>query len=185
MQIHLPSSLLRAAQATLRAGGVIAYATESCYGLGCLPGNARGLKAILRLKGRPNRKGMIVVGQGFGELAPLLKPVSAEEEASMQAYWPGPVTLLLPAARRTLPLLRGRHDKLAVRVTAHAQTAALCRRLGPLVSTSANFAGQRSLKSAAACRRAFGEAVLVLPGQVGRRRKPSTIIDFASGRVLR
>jgi L-threonylcarbamoyladenylate synthase len=84
-----------------------------------------------------------------------------------------------------LPLLRGRHRTLAVRVSAHPQTAALCHVLGPLVSTSANRAGHRGLKSARACHATFGPRVLTLPGQVGRRRAPSTIIDFATGRVLR
>ena len=84
------------------------------------------------------------------------------------------------------PALRGRHAQLAVRITAHGEAAALCRALGTaLVSTSANRAGQRSLKTARACRQAFGERVLTLPGRIGKRRKPSTIIDFASGRVLR
>lgn len=179
------SALLQAARARLKAGGVIAYATESCYGLGCNPRDARALKRVIALKGRPNDKGLIVVAADLAQLEPLLAPLSAADKARLAAYWPGPTTFLLPAARLVLPLLRGRHRTLAVRVTAHPQTAALCRALGPLVSTSANLAGRQSLKSARACRQTFGARVLTLPGKVGRRRKPSTIIDFASGRVLR
>ncbi|MCG9064811.1 L-threonylcarbamoyladenylate synthase [Laribacter hongkongensis] len=181
----LPAAQRRAARAHLRAGGVLAYATESCFGLGCLPGNAHGLRTILRLKGRPNHKGMIVVGRRFADLRRLVRPVDAAGQARLMARWPGPTTFLLPADRRVLPLLRGRHRTLAVRVSAHRGVAMLTRDLGPLVSTSANFAGKVSLKNAAACRRTFGQEVMVLPGRTGRARRPSAIIDFASGRVLR
>jgi len=185
-QPHYPSSaLLGAARARLKNGGVLAYATESCYGLGCNPRNAQALKRVIALKGRPNYKGLIVVAADLRQLRPLLAPLSAKDSARLAEYWPGPTTFLLPASARVLPLLRGRHRTLAVRVTAHPETAALCRALGPLVSTSANRAGQRALKSARACRAVFGARVLALPGRVGGRRGPSTIIDFATGRVLR
>ncbi|MGE8354891.1 MAG: L-threonylcarbamoyladenylate synthase [Microvirgula sp.] len=179
------ASLLRQTRRHLKHGGVIAYATESCFGLGCDPRNARGLKAILRLKGRPNHKGMIVVGAGVEAFRGLIRMPDTAGRARLATRWPGPTTFLLPAGRQALPWLRGRHTTLAVRVSAHAGVAALTRRLGPLVSTSANVAGKRSLRSAAACRHAFGARLLTLPGLVGRRRRPSTIIDFASGRVLR
>lgn len=180
------SSLLQLARARLRRGGVLAYPTESCFGLGCHPGSVAGLRRILALKRRPMHKGMIVVGADWAQLAPYVAPLTVAQRARLADYWPGPVSLLLPASRRALPLLRGRHRKLAVRVTAHPGTVRLCRLLGAaLVSTSANLAGQRALKTARACQRTFGEAVTVIPGRLGARRKPSTLIDFATGRVLR
>ena len=182
----MPSSArLRTAQAHYRGGGVLTYATESCFGLGCDPFSAKGLRQILTIKGRPNHKGMIVVAAYFEQLKPLLATISSADEQSIHQFWPGPVTLLLPASPQVLPLLRGQHQKIAVRVTAHPETAALCRVLGPLVSTSANPAGQRSLRQYRACLRLFSRQTLVLKGRIGRARRPSTIIDFASGRVLR
>ena len=183
----LNSALRRRAKAMLRRGGVLAYATESCYGLGCDPRRADALRRVIRLKGRPNHKGMIVVAAELTQLQPLVHPLSSTDKQRLAKYWPGPNTLLLPAARRVLPLLRGRgRDKIAVRVTAHQETAALCRALGmALVSTSANLAKRRSLKNARDCRRLFGNKVLTLPGRIGRRKSPSAIIDFASGRRLR
>lgn len=170
----------------LQRGGVLAYATESCYGLGCDPRNARAVARILRLKGRPRSKGLILVAADFRQLAPYLAPPSAALRGRFPEWWPGPVTLLLPAAADCPRWLTGRHAKLAVRVTAHAEAARLCRSLGmALVSTSANRAGHRPLKSAAACRQTFGRRVLVLPGRIGRRRRPSTILDPQSGSVLR
>ena len=176
----------RRLRAWLRRGGLIAYATESCFGLGCDPRSARGVRRLLALKGRPAGKGLILVAADFRQLAPFLAPVSTALASRFPRWWPGPYTLLLPAAAHCPRRLSGRHDQLAVRVTAHAETVRLCRVLDmALVSTSANRAGQRALKTATACRRAFGSRVWVLPGRVGRRRTPSTILEPLSGAVLR
>lgn len=173
---------IRAIRAHLARGGVIAYATESCYGLGCDPMNARAVAHILHLKGRPKSKGLILIGSDPAQFTPYL----AEPPVAWPQYWPGPYTLLLPAGPRCPKWLTGRHRKLAVRVTAHPEAAGLCHALGmALVSTSANRAGQVMLRTAAACRKAFGTQVRVLPGRVGKRRRPSTIVDPASGGVLR
>jgi L-threonylcarbamoyladenylate synthase len=171
----------------LRAGGVLAYATESCFGLGCNPFDVRAIRRILAIKGRPTHKGLIVIAANLQQLRPLIRPLTPAQLATVQRYWPGPYTFLLPASRRVPTLLRGRHDKIAVRISAHGEAAALCRALGsPLVSTSANRAGQKSLKTARGCRQAFSrQQVLTLQGRIGKRRKPSTIIDLDSGRVLR
>lgn len=173
---------VRALRAHLARGGVIAYATESCYGLGCDPRNARAVARILSLKGRPKSKGLILIGSDPEQFAPYL----AEPTATWPQYWPGPTTLLLPASRHCPKWLTGHHKKLAVRVTAHSEAARLCRALGmALVSTSANRSGQRMLRTAAACREAFGARVRVLEGRIGKRRRPSTIVDPASGGVFR
>ncbi|WP_106075662.1 L-threonylcarbamoyladenylate synthase [Chromobacterium amazonense] len=184
---RLPGALLVGrARARLRHGGVIAYSTESCYGLGCRPLDVRAIRRVLAIKARPNHKGLIVIAADFEQVRHLVRPLTAAQRAELARYWPGPYTFLLPASRRVPPALRGRHDKIAVRVTAHGEAAALCRALGTaLVSTSANRAGQKSLKTAQACRKAFKDKVLTLPGRIGKRRKPSTIIDLETGRVLR
>jgi L-threonylcarbamoyladenylate synthase len=170
----------------LARGGVIAYATESCYGLGCDPRNASAVEKILRLKRRPESKGLILIASDFAQLAPYLAPLPAGLADRLGAWWPGPFTLLLPAARDCPKWLTGRHDKLAVRVTAHPGAARLCHDLGmALVSTSANLAGEETLKTATACRHAFGAHVRVLPGRTGRRGRPSSILDPLSGDVLR
>jgi len=173
-------------RAFLKRGGVIAYATESCYGLGCDPSNQRAVLRILQLKRRPQSKGLILIGADIDQFRRYLAPIPAALVARLDEWWPGPNTLLLPAAKHCPHWLRGSHAKLAVRVTAHAETARLCRHLGmALVSTSANRAGNHSLKQAAACAKTFGLRVLPLPGQIGKRKRPSSIIDPGSGDVFR
>jgi len=177
---------VRRLRAFLKKGGVIAYATESCFGLGCDPRNARAVRRILRLKGRSQAKGLILIGSEFHQFRRFLEPLPSSLAARLGEWWPGPNTLLLPASRRCPPWLRGRHAKLAVRVTAHPQAARLCHALDmALVSTSANRSGQMSLKTGRACRQSFGAHVWVLPGRIGRRRRPSTILDPLAGAVIR
>ncbi|MDA8095784.1 MAG: Sua5/YciO/YrdC/YwlC family protein [Betaproteobacteria bacterium] len=173
-------------RAHLAHGGLIAYATESCFGLGCDPRSARAVLALLRLKGRPRHKGLILVAHSFARLAPFVCAPSERARAVMTTVWPGPTTVLLPSARHTPRWLTGRHETLAVRVSAHPDTAHLARALGQaLVSTSANPAGHKPARTAAGVRRMFGGQVLVVRGRIGRRTRPSTILDPETGRIIR
>ena len=96
------------------------------------------------------------------------------------------ITYLMPAHHSTPRWLRGSHDTLAVRLTVHPQAAQLCRGVNSaLVSTSANRSGQRPIKTYAQCQRLFGRKVWVLPGRVGKRKKPSTIRAWAGGQIIR
>jgi L-threonylcarbamoyladenylate synthase len=116
-----------------------------------------------------------------------LRPLDPELLAKISRSWPGPYTWLLPAHHKVSPLLRGAHDSLAVRVTAHPAAAALCRRAGcALVSTSANRQGRPPARSAAAVRREFGDGVdFILVGRLGRQARPTQIRDARSGKLIR
>lgn len=181
-----PLPPIRRVRAFLRRGGVIAYPTESCYGLGCDPRRRDAVHHILRLKGRPQAKGLILVGAAVDQFLVYLAPIPADISRRFGDWWPGPNTLLLPKNARAPRWLTGKHEKMAVRVTAHLETARLCRFLRmPLVSTSANRSSQRPLRTAAECRRQFGSQVFALEGRIGRRKRPSTILDPANGGVVR
>lgn len=170
----------------LRCGGVIAYPTESCFGLGCDPTSRPGVQRVLRIKGRPQRKGLIIIASDDAQLKPYIAPVSTAQSKKLKETWPGPHTWLVPAAADCPVTLTGRHATIAVRVTAHRGAARLCRDTNlALVSTSANRSGGKPAKTARECRRLFGSQVRVIGGLVGRRRKPSTIQDLATGRILR
>lgn len=180
------AALIRKVRAHLGGDGIIAYATESCYGLGCDPRNARAVRRLLKLKGRPQSKGLILISDRFSRLRRYVLTPAAEQSKQLDQTWPGPHTWLMPASRHTPRWLRGRHESIAVRVTAHTDAAELCRALGmALVSTSANRAGLKPLKTRSACVKAFGQNVLALPGRVGARKNPSTIQHLLSGRIIR
>jgi L-threonylcarbamoyladenylate synthase len=173
-------------RAHLRRGGLIAYPTESCYGLGCDPRNPRALERLIRLKGRGGAKGLILIADHLKRLHPFIRPLSPADQARVNRTWPGPVTWVVPAAAACLPLLTGGRTTLAVRITAHPDAVRLCRMLGSaLVSTSANASGKKPAQTAAQCRRMFGARVRVIDGRIGTRKRPSTLIDLATGTVLR
>lgn len=173
-------------RAHLRRGGLIAYPTESCYGLGCDPRNPQALARLIRLKGRGATKGLLLIADHVKRLQSFMQPPNPSDRARMQQSWPGPVTWVVAASKTCPPLLTGGRATIAVRVTAHPGAARLCRSLGmALVSTSANKSGRKPAKTAAECRRIFGAQVRVIAGRIGQRRRPSTLIELATGTVLR
>lgn len=168
----------------LEAGGVIAYPTESCYGLGCYPEDHKAVGRILKIKKRPQRRGLILIA---GKLKQIERYMAhPPKQNSLLEYWPGPFTLLFHASRRVPRWVRGSHDKIALRVTAHGEAAKLCNALGSaLVSTSANLSGMKPAKSYRECVNRFGGQVLVIPGRIGKRKNPSTILDLETGKIHR
>ncbi|MBI5918981.1 MAG: Sua5/YciO/YrdC/YwlC family protein [Nitrosomonadales bacterium] len=181
--LSIPS---RSLAAHLKRGGLIAYPTESCYGLGCDPRNRAAVSRLLKLKDRPQKKGLILIASSPCQLRRYLQPLDVADEQRLVADGAQAITYLMPAQASCPRWLRGAHDTLAVRLTAHPAARRLCRSVGmALVSTSANLSGQRSAKTAAECRRLFGAQVWVLPGRVGARKKPSTIRAWVNGRIIR
>lgn len=180
-----PFSLRKAARA-IRRGAVVAYPTEAVYGLGCDPLNPVAVRRLLSIKGRAQRKGVILIAADFDQLRPFVAPLTDRQLQTIQASWPGPVTWVLPAAESVPAWLSGGRDTLAVRVTAHPTAAALCRAAGmPLVSTSANPAGRAPARTALQARLRCPGVDLVLSGATGGLSRPTEIRDLASGKRLR
>ena len=179
------ASVAKAAE-VVAAGGVVAHACEGVWGLACDPMNEAAVRRVLRLKGRPASKGLIVIGGAAGDFAPELEPLASEMSARIRDSWPGAVTWLVENVRFP-PWIVGDFDTVAVRVPDHDQARQFASACGhPLVSTSANRASEPPARSAEEVKRIFGSEIdAVLPGEIGDRTTPSTIIDAASGRVLR
>lgn len=182
----VPHQSSRLLAAYLKRGGVIAYPTESCYGLGCDPRNRRAVQRILKLKQRPQRKGLILIASHYQQVARYLQPLKPVGQQKLQAEGAQAVTYLMPVKPSCPRWLRGEHDTLAVRLAAHPFAKSLCRSAGrALVSTSANRSGGKPAKTCAECRRLFGKRVWVLRGRVGKRKQPSTIRAWSDGRIVR
>ena len=177
------TAALPRAVAHLREGGLIAYPTETVYGLGSRARLA-DVQAVARLKGRRLDKPFLLLvadrdmaeeqGLAFNEAATALA----------RAFWPGPLTLVLPGGGGRLPdVLRGSEGGIAVRWTSHRGMARLVRALGePVTSTSANLPGSPPAPGAEAIARDFAPAVkagtlLVLDGGVLGNSPPSTLVD--------
>ena len=177
----------------LRAGGLLAYPTETVYGLGSRPRESE-VQALASLKGRAAGKPFLVLvaSRAMAEAQGLAFNESAN--ALARAFWPGPLTLVLPGGSGRLPdLLRGPEGGIAVRWTSHPHIARLVAALGePLTSTSANLPGSAPAPGAEAILRDFARPVqdgvlLVLDGGVLGNRPPSTVVDCTGhpARVIR
>lgn len=175
------------ARHAIAAGGVIAYPTESVWGLGCEPRNQHAMQRLLALKRRAPAKGVILIASSFAQLAPFVGRVAASTLKPALDSWPGPHTWIVPAAAWVPAWLTGGRDTLAVRVTAHPVAAALCRAYGgPIVSTSANVSGAPAARTGLRVRRQFGAALdYLLPGATAGLGRPTTIRVLATGKLLR
>jgi L-threonylcarbamoyladenylate synthase len=171
----------------LRTGGVIAYPTESVFGLGCDPSNRIAVHRVLRIKGRPQRKGLILIASDLAQLAPYIAPLTTEQQQRLaQSSQTRPYTWVVPRAADCPRWLTGQHLSVAVRLTAHPLSRKLCRDSGTaLVSTSANRSGGRPVKTTRDCLRRFGSQARVIRGRTGGAKRPSTIADLLTGRILR
>jgi len=171
----------------IHGGGIIAYPTEAVFGLGCDPLNPEAVHSLLALKQRPMDKGLILIAADIAQLIPFITPLTAEAEAQLAKTWPGPHTWLLPAHTDTPRWIRGRHDTIAVRVTAHPIAAALCQTAGhALISTSANPAGKTPATNALRVRHYFPDKLdNILHGALGTETGPTPIRDLTTQKLIR
>ena len=170
---------MRSAIRHLDCGGVIAYPTEAIFGLGCDPENGSAIEYLLRMKQRSSDKGLILIASEFNQLLPYIEVGSITNLNRVLGSWPGPVTWLIKARPTVCAWLRGRHEAIAVRVTAHPIASELSRRYGkPLVSTSANPSGTTPARTALKTRLYFsGHDLFIVDGATGGAARPSAIID--------
>ena len=178
---------LRLAARQLRQGKLLAYPTESVWGLGCDPANGPAVTELLALKGRATSKGLILIAATYEQIEPFMDLDDQNIQNKMLASWPGPVTWVVKAAPATPHWLRGKRDTLAVRVTAHPVAKALCLAFGgAIVSTSANRSGACPARTQLKTRIYFKHAQLnYMPGSVGGLERPTSIFDARTGIKLR
>nr|WP_283255916.1 Sua5/YciO/YrdC/YwlC family protein [Dyella humicola] len=173
----------------MRRGGVLAYPTEAVYGLGCDPHDQGAFERLFALKQRPPTQGVLLIASDFAQVEPYidLPAVPAAVLAQVRESWPGPYTWIFPRSPQVPEWVAGAHAGIALRVTAHAPAAALCRAFGgALVSTSANPHGEPPAQSAAMVEGYFGHALDgVLDAPLGDQKRPTIIRDALSGAIIR
>lgn len=173
----------------LRQQGVIAYATEAVFGLGCDPDDQTAVYKLLGIKQRPVEKGLILIAASWEQLLPYIdiSHLSDEQLQHARASWPGPFTWIFPARQTTPDWLTGKFSSIAVRVSAHPQVQSLCQSFGkPLVSTSANLTTYPPCRTAEEVAQQLAHRVdFILAGQVGTQINPSEIRDVVTNQVIR
>lgn len=170
----MSDSQVAAAVAALRRGEVVAYPTETFYGLGVDAFDAAALERLRAVKGR-GEKAISVLIDGEAMLARLCAEVSPRARALMARHWPGALTLALPA-RPGLPEALVMDGCVAVRQSPHPLARALVAGFGgPVTTTSANRSGEQPATDAATVRAVLGDACHVLDGGRTAGGAPSTL----------
>jgi len=181
----------------LRAGGLVAFPTETVYGLGAAADQPDAVRRIFAAKGRPADHPVIVHVTGVGDIDAWARDVPAAARVLAQAFWPGPLTLVLARSARAHDLITGGQDTVGLRCPSHPWARALLARFGGAVAApSANSFGRVSPTTAAHVRDDFGERSpenpsgkvdLILDGGACPIGIESTIVDLSRGapRLLR
>ena len=146
------------------------------------------MSKLLQIKNRPVEKGLILVAASLDQLPALASSLTATQRRTLEETWPGPVTWLIPDPEGSIPnWIKGEHESVAVRVSAHPLVRELCdRHGGALVSTSANDAGEPEIRSQSRLTEEFGGRIdAVIAGELGDSTETSQIRDLISGNRLR
>jgi len=172
---------IKQAVAVLRAGGLVAFPTETVYGLGADAANAEALAKVFAAKGRPHDHPLIVHIADAVQLANWAREIPPAAHALAKKFWPGPLTLVLKRAPRVPGLVTGGQDTVALRVPSHPVAQALLRAFGGgIAAPSANRFGRVSATTAEHVRHEFGDAVdCVLDGGEADVGIESTIVDLS------
>lgn len=164
----------------IRSGQVIAVPTDTFYGLAADPFNLYAVEEIFQIKGRPAHKPLLLL-VGSVEMAEELSSADLPERfySLARRFWPGPLTMVIPACRRVPLKITGNTGKVAVRLPAANIPVSLVQALKiPLTGTSANLAGMKGCASAEEVHRSLGERLpLILDGGETKMPIPSTIVE--------
>lgn len=176
---NMSSEALTHALETMKAGGVVAYPTETFYGLGVDAFNQEALEKIYSIKKRDFSQPLSVLIPSQDSLAEYARAIPEGAWKLIERFWPGPLTLVVSAASCLPQLLCSQTNKIAVRISSHPIARALTERLGsPLTATSANISGAPSPATPEEVARQLGDTVkLIIDGGRTRGDKPSTIVD--------
>jgi len=172
---------IKNAVAVLRSGGLVAFPTETVYGLGADAANPEALKKVFAAKGRPHDHPLIVHIADAVQLANWARAVPETAHELAKTFWPGPLTIVLRRAASVSDLVTGGQDTVALRVPSHPVAQALLRAFGSgIAAPSANRFGRVSATTAAHVRSEFGDAVdCVLDGGAADVGIESTIVDLS------
>jgi len=167
----------------LRNGGLVAFPTDTVYGLGALAFDGRAVESIYLAKNRPVEKAIPVLIWDVSDLGKISDDVPERTRALASRFWPGPLTVLVPK-KPTLPESVSATATVAVRVPDHAVARGLLRLAGPMAVTSANLSGHASPSTAQeVLDQLSGRIDLIIDGGTTPGGVPSTLVDCSSGEI--
>jgi tRNA threonylcarbamoyl adenosine modification protein (Sua5/YciO/YrdC/YwlC family) len=165
----------------IRAGQVVAIPTDTLYGLAADPFNLHAVEKIYQMKGRPSHKPLLLLVGSLEQAEDLADRLPDSFYALARRFWPGPLTMLLPASHKIPRKITGNTGKVALRLPKARVPVALIEELAmPLTGTSANLAGLQGCSKASEVQVQLGDRLpLILDGGDSGVAVPSTIVDLS------
>lgn len=180
--------LIQAAR-VVRDGGVIAFPTDTLYGLGASVQHEEALRRIYEIKGRDPSKPILLLVPDLDVLRTLVTEISGAAQRLMERFWPGPLTLIFEASEMVPHICLGGGTTIGIRLPDAPVARALLQELmEPVTASSANLSGDPEPVSAQQVADSLGDRVdLILDGGVCRNNRPSTLVDVSRSvpRLLR
>lgn len=173
----------------LNAGELVAFPTETVYGLGANALNPQAVKKIYEAKGRPSQNPLIVHVAEWEAITPLVRSISQRAKKLAETFWPGPLTLIFPKSELIPDIVTGGGDTVAIRIPSHPVALALLKQCGlPLAAPSANRSNALSPTTAQHVLESLGDRIpLILDGGPTQQGIESTVVDVSttSPKILR
>lgn len=188
---HPERTAIRHAANILKGGGIVVFPTETVYGLAANAFDRRAVKKIFKVKGRTEKKGLIILIDTKRDLLKIVREIPLSAKKLISKFWPGPLTLIFKKNISVSRVLTGGKDTVAVRLSSHPVARALTRAAGfPITAPSANLSGRKSHRTMNGVRRELGnkkEIEFFLDGGRTPLGKASTIVDVTKNhpRILR
>ena len=177
--------MFEAAVRVIDAGRVVALPTDTLYGLAADPFRPDAVERVFHIKGRAADRALLLIAADRAQVVRCVGPLPALADRLANTFWPGPLTLLVPAPPTLADAVSGGTGLVGVRVPAHAVARGLCRACDrPLTATSANVSGQPAPADAAEVERQLGDAIdLLLDAGPAPGGEASTIVDVTGSGV--
>jgi len=180
-----PPADIDRALAALKAVQAIVFPTETFYGVAVDALNPRALDRLLELKGRDPDKPVALIAADLAMVTAVVKEFPPAARRLAHKFWPGPLTIVLPARPELSPTLTNREGGVGIRISPHPLALELARRLGsPLTATSANLAGHPPARTLGEARAVFGDAIAAyVDGGTLDGSLPSTVVALEGERI--
>ena len=168
------------AKGVLLSGGLVAYPTESFYGLGVDAGNEAVIRRLFAAKIRPKTRPILILIPTIESLVDYVSQVSPIALRLAEKFWPGGLTMVFEAGPKISPLLTAGTGKIGIRLSSHPVATSLARAIGaPITGTSANISGEPACRTARQVFDTIGKKVdLILDGGETSGETASTILDM-------
>lgn len=180
----IPASEIQSALKILQNSGIVAFPTDTVYGLGALAFNNKAIESIYKAKDRPIEKAIPILIADVEDLKIVADDIPDMAQILASRFWPGPLTCIVPK-KRTLPLAVSATSTVAVRIPDHHDARALLRAAGPMAVTSANISGQASPSTAQEVYEQLnGRIPLILDGGGTQGGVASTLVDCTGEKLV-